>query len=204
MLWQVSILNFLHYNVKGGGDSALYGVEPATFYLRNGLNNLNLVLPLAMAYPVVAVLHLLRVTGEQLKAVLARPAQLDADAAGCAPALLQRSAGDKEMLCLQAGWQDPSTSPPLSPASWVALFAPLASDRVACSDSIGSCFTSHSARSLALFGDCRRLSAIQPGVSMARQTASLFPPCRRRLRPQAGCGPELCICVAGGHLGSSA
>ena len=65
LLWQVSILNFLHYNVRGGGDSALYGVEPATFYLRNGLNNLNLVLPLALAYPVVAVLHLLRVTGEQ-------------------------------------------------------------------------------------------------------------------------------------------
>ncbi len=90
LLWQVSILNFLHYNVKGGGDSALYGVEPATFYLRNGLNNLNLVLPLGLAYPAVAVLHLLRVTGEQSKAVPARPAQLDADAPGGALALLQR------------------------------------------------------------------------------------------------------------------
>ena len=70
----MSILNFLHYNVKGGGDSALYGVEPATFYLRNGLNNLNLVLPLGLAYPAVAVLHLLPVTREQFKAVPARPA----------------------------------------------------------------------------------------------------------------------------------
>jgi hypothetical protein len=25
--------------VVGGGDSALYGVEDASFYLRNGLNN---------------------------------------------------------------------------------------------------------------------------------------------------------------------
>ena len=90
LLWQVSILNFLHYNVKGGGDSALYGVEPATFYLRNGLNNLNLVLPLALAYPVVAVLHLLRVTGEHVTVIPAKPAQLDADDPGCAPALLQR------------------------------------------------------------------------------------------------------------------
>ena len=60
---QCSLWNFLRYNVVGGGDSALYGVEAADFYLRNGLNNLNLVLPLALAYPLLAGLHLLHLAG---------------------------------------------------------------------------------------------------------------------------------------------
>ena len=47
--WQVSLLNFVRYNVAGGGDSALYGVESPSYYLRNGANQLNLVLPLALA-----------------------------------------------------------------------------------------------------------------------------------------------------------
>jgi alpha-1,2-mannosyltransferase len=46
----------VRYNVVGGGDSALYGVEGPTFYLRNGLNNLQLLLPLALALPAVAVI----------------------------------------------------------------------------------------------------------------------------------------------------
>ena len=36
---QASLWNFVRYNVVGGGDSALYGVEDASFYLRNALNN---------------------------------------------------------------------------------------------------------------------------------------------------------------------
>ena len=55
--------NFIKYNVFGGGDSALYGVESSSFYLRNGLNNLNLILPLALVYPLVAMLDLFQVTG---------------------------------------------------------------------------------------------------------------------------------------------
>lgn len=47
----MSLWNFIHYNVVGGGDSALYGVESPTFYLRNGLLNLNVALPLALLAP---------------------------------------------------------------------------------------------------------------------------------------------------------
>lgn len=44
----------MKYNVVGGGDSALYGVEGPTFYLRNGLNNFQALLPLALALPLLA------------------------------------------------------------------------------------------------------------------------------------------------------
>jgi len=46
--WTSSLINFFKYNVAGGGDSALYGVESWSYYLRNGFNNLQLVLPLAL------------------------------------------------------------------------------------------------------------------------------------------------------------
>ena len=52
---QVTLWNFLKYNVMGGGDSALYGVESTAFYLRNALTNLNLVLPLALLVPLSAL-----------------------------------------------------------------------------------------------------------------------------------------------------
>lgn len=34
--YQLSVLNLLKYNVAGGGDSSLYGVEDSLFYLRSG------------------------------------------------------------------------------------------------------------------------------------------------------------------------
>jgi alpha-1,2-mannosyltransferase len=49
--------NFLKYNVLAGGESALYGVEPWTFYIRNGLLNFNLALVLAASYPVIFLLQ---------------------------------------------------------------------------------------------------------------------------------------------------
>eukprot|EP00873_Tetraselmis_striata_P005503 jgi/Tetstr1/425767/TSEL_001552.t1 len=55
--WTISLWNFIQYNVIGGGESALYGVESATFYLRNGLLNFNIVFLLAMAFPVLLLLH---------------------------------------------------------------------------------------------------------------------------------------------------
>jgi alpha-1,2-mannosyltransferase len=61
---QFSLWNFVRYNVFGGGDSALYGVEGPSFYMRNGLNNLNFILPLGLIYPLVALLDLFQVTGE--------------------------------------------------------------------------------------------------------------------------------------------
>jgi hypothetical protein len=54
---QVSLLNFLRYNVGGGGDSALYGTEGAGFYLRSGALALNLALPLAAAAPLALLLR---------------------------------------------------------------------------------------------------------------------------------------------------
>ena len=44
------------YNVVGGGDSALYGVEGPTFYLRNGFNNFQFLLPLALLAPAALAL----------------------------------------------------------------------------------------------------------------------------------------------------
>ena len=60
----------MKYNVFGGGDSALYGVESSSFYMRNGLNTLNLILPLGLVYPVVALLDLFQVTGARMHASL--------------------------------------------------------------------------------------------------------------------------------------
>ena len=51
---QASLWNFVRYNVVGGGDSALYGIEPPSYYLRNGLNQLGPLLPLALALPALA------------------------------------------------------------------------------------------------------------------------------------------------------
>ena len=36
-----------------GGDSALYGTESASYYLRNGVLNLNVALPLALVAPLL-------------------------------------------------------------------------------------------------------------------------------------------------------
>lgn len=47
--------NFIQYNVMGGGESALYGVENWSYYLRNGLNNFNIVFLLAALLPVVSM-----------------------------------------------------------------------------------------------------------------------------------------------------
>lgn len=49
--WTVSLLNFVQYNVVGGGDSALYGTESPDFYLRNGVVNFQVGLGLVLAGP---------------------------------------------------------------------------------------------------------------------------------------------------------
>lgn len=59
--WQVSVWNFVHYNVFGGGDSALYGVEAPSFYIRNGLNNFQLIWLFALAYPLLVLLQAARI-----------------------------------------------------------------------------------------------------------------------------------------------
>lgn len=51
--WTVSLWNFVRYNVVGGGDSALYGIEGPLFYLVNGALNLNGALLAALAAPLV-------------------------------------------------------------------------------------------------------------------------------------------------------
>jgi hypothetical protein len=53
---QPSLWNFVYYNVAGGGESALYGVEGPLFYLSNGFNNFTLALPLALLLPLLALL----------------------------------------------------------------------------------------------------------------------------------------------------
>lgn len=60
---QVTLWNFMKYNVVGGGDSSLYGVESSTFYLRNAFTNLNLVVPLALLAPLSALVLMLQRKG---------------------------------------------------------------------------------------------------------------------------------------------
>ncbi|BBN14555.1 alpha-1,2-mannosyltransferase [Marchantia polymorpha subsp. ruderalis] len=54
--WTSSVLNLVIYNVLGGGDSSLYGVEGPLFYLRNAFNNFNIALILALVFLVLAVI----------------------------------------------------------------------------------------------------------------------------------------------------
>ncbi len=61
---QGTLWNFVRYNVVGGGDSALYGVESSTYYLRNAFTNLNLVLPLALLAPLSALFLMMQRRGK--------------------------------------------------------------------------------------------------------------------------------------------
>ncbi|CAO2836224.1 unnamed protein product [Amaranthus hypochondriacus] len=58
--WTSSVLNLLLYNVLGGGESHLYGIEGPLFYLRNGFNNFNFCFVLAMLFPVTLLVHIVR------------------------------------------------------------------------------------------------------------------------------------------------
>jgi alpha-1,2-mannosyltransferase len=77
---QASLWNFVRYNVVGGGDSALYGVEGPTFYLRNGFNNFQFLLPLALALPLVAAAA--AAAGSAGLAVLPHPGKSEAKGKG--------------------------------------------------------------------------------------------------------------------------
>ncbi|XVE63394.1 hypothetical protein DITRI_Ditri07aG0016900 [Diplodiscus trichospermus] len=48
--WTSSVFNLLVYNVLGGGESHLYGIEGPLFYLRNGFNNFNFCFILALLF----------------------------------------------------------------------------------------------------------------------------------------------------------
>ncbi|BDA41987.1 Alpha-1,2-mannosyltransferase ALG9 [Coccomyxa sp. Obi] len=69
--WAVTLWNFVRYNVVGGGDSSLYGVESSTFYLRNAFTNLNFVLPLALLAPLSALVLMLQCRGTGVRMRLA-------------------------------------------------------------------------------------------------------------------------------------
>ncbi|KAJ8423603.1 hypothetical protein Cgig2_018449 [Carnegiea gigantea] len=58
--WTSSVLNLLLYNVLGGGESHLYGVEGPLFYLRNGFNNFNFCFVLALLFPIILPVHIVR------------------------------------------------------------------------------------------------------------------------------------------------
>lgn len=58
--WTSSVLNLLLYNVLGGGESHLYGVEGPLFYLRNGFNNFNVCFVLALLFPIILPVHIVR------------------------------------------------------------------------------------------------------------------------------------------------
>lgn len=58
--WTSSVLNLLLYNVLGGGESHLYGVEGPLFYLQNGFNNFNFCFLLALLFPVTLLFQVVR------------------------------------------------------------------------------------------------------------------------------------------------
>ena len=76
--WKASLVNFLEYNVQGGGKSDLYGVEPVTYYFRNGFNQLQVVLPLSFVFllivPLVAMMQQKKGTGVWKLLVVVLPA----------------------------------------------------------------------------------------------------------------------------------
>ena len=47
----------MKYNVIGGGQSALYGVEDVSFYFRNGLLNFNVMFMFTCIFPMVSILR---------------------------------------------------------------------------------------------------------------------------------------------------
>ncbi|KAL3576591.1 hypothetical protein D5086_021874 [Populus alba] len=48
--WTSSVFNLIVYNVLGGGESHLYGIEGPLFYLRNGFNNFNFCFILGLLF----------------------------------------------------------------------------------------------------------------------------------------------------------
>lgn len=55
--WKASLWNFVLYNVVGGGHSELYGIEGPFYYFKNGFNQLQLVLPLALLMPILSFIY---------------------------------------------------------------------------------------------------------------------------------------------------
>ncbi|KAH7512647.1 hypothetical protein FEM48_Zijuj12G0113100 [Ziziphus jujuba var. spinosa] len=51
--WTSSVLNLMLYNVVGGGESHLYGIEGPFYYFRNGFNNFNFSFILALLFLVM-------------------------------------------------------------------------------------------------------------------------------------------------------
>ncbi len=81
---QASLWNFVKYNVVGGGQSSLYGVEGPLFYLHNGALAFNAALPLALALPALALLRWLLYGDRRGKSD--RPGQADSAVGGKAAA----------------------------------------------------------------------------------------------------------------------
>lgn len=63
---QVSLVNFIQYNVIGGGESSLYGVEAWPFYLINGALNFGVALPAALLLAPVAMLGAMDITSARV------------------------------------------------------------------------------------------------------------------------------------------
>ena len=62
--WTLATMNIFTYNAAGGGDE-LYGVEPASYYVKNLLLNWNIVAPLAICVMPCLVLLLLGIQQQQ-------------------------------------------------------------------------------------------------------------------------------------------
>jgi alpha-1,2-mannosyltransferase len=65
---QVSLLNFIQYNVVGGGESSLYGVEAWPFYFINGTLNFGVAFPAALMLAPIALLGAMHAASARITA----------------------------------------------------------------------------------------------------------------------------------------
>lgn len=63
---QISLVNFIQYNVVGGGESSLYGVEAWPFYFINGVLNFGIALPAALIFAPVALMGAMNLTSTRI------------------------------------------------------------------------------------------------------------------------------------------
>lgn len=62
----MSLVNFIQYNVVGGGESSLYGVESWPFYFVNGALNFGVALPAALLLAPAALMGALGATSARI------------------------------------------------------------------------------------------------------------------------------------------
>lgn len=202
---QMSLLNFLQYNVAGGGKSALYGVEGPMYYLRNGINQLQLALPLALGLPLLMALA---------AAALPAPAQPKRSSARSKKGSTTRRSADGALLwCVSPLflWLAAITALPHKEERFLYVVYPLVSiialkSALVCPPSalqsllwlVGGSNTPVCAAGMLVCGCCTRCVGQAGGMGLGRARRQAAGPCgySRGACPD-GCAVHLSVCSAG-------